>query len=115
MFSFKDIERKAGHYAGKFLDKGSDLVQTGKLKLAIGKEEHAIDELYYQIGKAVYDHYEDKSEAPIYLADFFEKVSERKERIVILESSLEKEEDEAEEDIEEFVVDITEEAEKTEE
>ena len=112
MASFKNFERKAGHIAGKALDKGSELLKSGKMKLLVGKEEHAIEELYYQIGKVVYDHYEDKSEVPVYLADLFEKIAEHRERIIILEASAEAED--CDDDVDEFIVDITEESEESE-
>ena len=40
--NLKDFQRKASRLAGRAAQKGSDLLETGKTKIAIGKEEHAI-------------------------------------------------------------------------
>ena len=64
----KDLERKATRLAGQVAQKGSELLDAGKTKLAIGKEEHAIDELYYKIGEAVYQQAKKEGEIPEYLA-----------------------------------------------
>lgn len=65
---FKDFERKATRFAGQVAQKGSELLDAGKTKLAIGKEEHAIDELYYKIGEAVYNQCKATGEVPDFIA-----------------------------------------------
>ena len=62
--NLKDFQRKASRLAGRAAQKGSDLLETGKTKIAIGKEKHAIDELFYKIGETVYDRCRKNGEIP---------------------------------------------------
>ena len=78
---FKTFERKATRLAGQVAQKGSELLEAGKTKLAIGKEEHAIDELYYKIGEAVYQQSVAGEEVPAYAKSDVEEIKEHFLRI----------------------------------
>ncbi|MBQ1252250.1 MAG: hypothetical protein IIY02_04970 [Firmicutes bacterium] len=80
---FKAFERKATRIAGQVAQKGSELLDAGKTKLAIGKEEHAIDELYYKMGEAIFQQSEAGGEVPAYLAS---DIAEIKEHLLRIES-----------------------------
>ena len=83
---FKAFERKATRIAGQVAQKGSELLDAGKTKLAIGKEEHAIDELYYKMGEAVFHQSEAGNEVPEYLAADIAEIKEHLLRIETLKS-----------------------------
>ena len=111
--NLKDFQRKASRLAGRAAQKGSDLLETGKTKIAIGKEEHAVDELFYKIGEAVYDRCRKNGEVPEDLAVFFIEIEEHRRRIDELKNEVRMEaESSAEEDGEEVIIDITEEPEE---
>ena len=59
---FQRLLRKAEKTAVKVTKKGGELVSNGKTKLAVKKEEYYMDDLFYQIGKKVYDKYESTGE-----------------------------------------------------
>lgn len=104
MSSFKSFQRKAGHIAGNVLQKGSELLDSGKLKLAIGKEEHAISELYYQIGASFYEHAKEEGVTPDYLSAEFAEVEEHYRRLAELRSE---KEEETTAQTDEVIIDIT--------
>jgi hypothetical protein len=108
MSSFKTFQRKAGHMMGNAVQKGSDLMETGKTRLGIGKEERAVDELFYKIGEAVYENCKKNGVTPEYIAPACKEVDEHRARIEDLKSKLEdgQEDADAEED-KEVVIDIS--------
>lgn len=114
----KDFQRKASRVIGKVAQKGSDMFETGKTKVNIAKEEHAIDEVFYKIGETVYERCRKSGDIPEDLAVFFQEVEDRRRRIGELKCEVRMEtESSADEDGEEVIIDITEEpeAKKTEE
>jgi len=88
---FKAFERKATRFAGQVAQKGSELLDAGKTKLAIGKEEHAIDELYYKIGEAVYQQAKNEGEIPEYLAADIAAIDAHMRRVEELKNKVEQE------------------------
>lgn len=88
MSSFKTFERKAGHLMGNVVQKGSGLVETGKIRISITKEERAVDELFYKIGEAVYENCRKNGVAPDYIASDCDEVDERRSRIATLNGKL---------------------------
>jgi len=63
-----DLSKKLGSAADLAVDKAKDLAETGKLKLDVAAEEKEIQNLYVQIGKAVYYLEKDNPES-IYVAE----------------------------------------------
>ena len=111
--NLKDFQRKASRLAGRAAQKGSDLLETGKTKIAIGKEEHAVDELFYKIGEAVYDRCRKSGKVPEDLAVFFNEIEEHRRRIDELKNEVRMEaESSVDEDGDEVIIDITEEPEE---
>lgn len=88
MSSFKTFESKAGHLMGNFMQKGSELVETGKIRLSIGREERAVDELFYKIGEAVYENCKKNGVSPAYIAADCDEVDERRTHIALLNAKL---------------------------
>ncbi len=88
MSSFKTFETKAGHLMGNFVQKGSELVETGKIRLSIGREERAVDELFYKIGEAVYDNCRKNGVSPNYIASDCDEVDEHRTNIALLNAKL---------------------------
>lgn len=88
MSSFKTFERKAGHLMGNVVQKGSGLVETGKIRISITKEEHAVDELFYKIGEAVYENCRKHGVGPEYIASDCDEVDEHRARIAKLNAKL---------------------------
>ena len=78
---FKTLERKATRLAGHVAKTGYKLLDAGKTKLAIGKEEHAIDELYYKIGEAVYAQSMAGGEVPSYIESDIAAINEHLRRV----------------------------------
>lgn len=104
----KDFQRKASRIAGQVAQKGSDLLETGKTKIAIGKEEHAIDELFYKIGEAVYNRCRQKGEIPEDLTAYIKEIEEHYRRIDDLKNEVRMEsESTVDESGEEVIIDIT--------
>ena len=111
---FKTFERKATRLAGQVAQKGSELLEAGKTKLAIGKEEHAIDELYYKIGEAVYQQSVAGEEVPAYAKSDVEEIKEHFLRIESLKKG-KKESDSTDASTDDgFIIDITAEPENKE-
>ena len=111
--NLKDFQRKASRLAGRAAQKGSDLLETGKTKIAVGKEEHAVDELFYKLGETVYDRCNKSGEIPEALIGIFNEIEEHRRRIDELKSGVRMEsESSADEDGEEVIIDITEEPEE---
>ncbi|MGN0963002.1 MAG: hypothetical protein ACI4PP_05435, partial [Clostridia bacterium] len=79
--NLKDFQRKASRLAGRAAQKSSDLLETGKTKIAVGKEEHAVDELFYKLGETVYDRCSKSGEIPEDLAGIFNEIEEHRRRI----------------------------------
>lgn len=88
MSSFKTFETKAGHLMGNFVQKGSELVETGKIRLSIGREERAVDELFYKIGEAVYENCKKNGVSPEYIASDCDEIDERRTHIALLNAKL---------------------------
>lgn len=88
---FKAFERKATRLAGQVAQKGSALLDAGKTKLAIGKEEHAIDELYYKIGEAVYNQCKTTGDIPEYLSADIAAIEEHRRRVAELKNDVKQE------------------------
>lgn len=88
MSSFKTIERKAGHLMGNFVQRGSEMVETGKIRLSIGREERAVDELFYEIGEAVYENCKKNGVSPDYIASDCAEIDERRTKIAQLNAKL---------------------------
>lgn len=85
---FKAFERKATRLAGQVAQKGSELLDAGKTKLAIGKEEHAIDELYYKIGEAIYNQCKATGEVPENLAADIDAIDAHRRRVEELKNGV---------------------------
>ena len=81
MSTFDTFRRKASHVAGNVVDKGSEILASGKVKLSIAKEKHAVEELYYKIGSETYRHYKDTDEIPAFLVALFDEVEMRLNRM----------------------------------
>lgn len=88
---FKDFERKATRLAGQVAQKGSELLDAGKTKLAIGKEEHAIDELYYKIGEAVYNQCKASGDVPDYISADIIAIDAHRRRVEELKNGVKQE------------------------
>ena len=108
MSSFKTFQRKAGHILETAVQKGSGLMETGKIKLSIGKEERAIDELFYRIGEAVYENCRKNGVTPEYIANQCDEIDQRRSRVTELKSKLNAASAECGDDIkeEEIIIDI---------
>lgn len=106
---FKAFERKASRFAGQVAQKGSELWDAGKTKLAIGKEEHAIDELYYKIGEAVYRQAKKDGAVPDYVAADIADIDRRKQRVEELKNVVKQEAAASDTDPgqDEIIIDIT--------
>lgn len=106
---FKAFERKASRLAGQVAQKGSELLDAGKTKLAIGKEEHAIDELYYKIGEAVYRQAKKDGAVPDYIAADIAEIDVRKRRVDELRTAVKQEAAASDTDPgqDEIIIDIT--------
>lgn len=115
---FKAFERKATRLAGQVAQKGSELLDAGKTKLAIGKEEHAIDELYYKIGEAVYHQYKAGEGIPAYVEADIAAIEEHLRRVEELKNGVKVEQEtvssEPADEYDEVIIDITAEPEKKE-
>jgi hypothetical protein len=88
MSSFKTFERKAGRLMGNMVQKGSGMVETGKIRVSINREERAVDELFYKIGEAVYDNCMRNGVTPDYIASECKEVEERRVKIAKLNAKL---------------------------
>lgn len=108
MSTFDTFRRKAGHVAGNVVDKGSEILASGKVKLSVAKEKHAVEELYYQIGSEVYRHYKDAEETPAFLAALFDEVEIHLNRMEELKTGNVRESCEPASSEEEVIIDITE-------
>lgn len=111
---FKAFERKATRLAGQVSRKGSELLDAGKTKLAIAKEEHAIDELYYKIGEAVYRRAKKDGTAPEYIAADIADIDRHLRRVDELRSVVRQEAAASDTDPgqDEIIIDITADGEK---
>lgn len=110
----KAFKRKAARVADRVAEKSSDLLETGKTKLAVVKEEHAIDELFYKIGELVYARCKNDGEIPDYLAADFAEIDERRRRVNDLKNEVRTEAETSDVDGEEIIIDITSEPKKQE-
>lgn len=108
MSTFDTFRRKASHVAGNVVDKGSEILASGKVKLSIAKEKHAVEELYYKIGSETYRHYKDTDEIPAFLVALFDEVEMRLNRMEELKNNVTQEECESTSPEEEVIIDITE-------
>ena len=84
-----DFGKKLSTAADLAVDKAKDLAETGKLKLDVAAEEKEIQNLYVQIGKAVY-HLEKDNPDSVYAAECFQ-IAERLKKIEDLKKEAEKE------------------------
>lgn len=84
-----DFGKKLSTAADLAVDKAKDLAETGKLKLDVAAEEKEIQNLYVQIGKAVY-HLEKENPDSVYVAECLQ-ITERLQKIEDLKQEAEKE------------------------
>jgi hypothetical protein len=64
------------------------MVETGKIRVSINREERAVDELFYKIGEAVYDNCMRNGVTPDYIASECKEVEERRVKIAKLNAKL---------------------------
>ncbi|MGI5873288.1 MAG: hypothetical protein ACOX8R_01345 [Bacillota bacterium] len=109
MSTLHSFGRKAGHAADRILKKSSDMLEVGKVKLTVTREEHKIDEACYRIGAKIFELYKDSDDAPNDIAADIAEIKERKARIDYLTTKVNVEAEEETDDFgEEVIIDITE-------
>ncbi len=77
--AFDDFKKKLSAAADLAVDKAKDIAETGKQKLDIAAEEKELQNLYAQIGKAIY-HLEKDDPESVYAAECA-NITERLQRI----------------------------------
>lgn len=87
--AFDDFKKKLSIAADLAMDKAKDLAETGKQKLDIAAEEKEIQNLYAQIGKAVYFLEKDHTDS-IYSAECA-SITERLQRVEEMKKILDEE------------------------
>ena len=84
----KDITKKVGRTAKTAVKKSNNLLEITKLNMSIGSEEDKIAKIYTQIGKEVYDSFENNAEASEKFNVLCEKISIIKANIERMEKQI---------------------------
>lgn len=78
---FEDLGKQAAKVANAAASKSAEVIEVGKIKLAIKTEESKIDDLYHSIGEAVYRQCAADGNVPDYVKDDCIEIFNRKQVI----------------------------------
>jgi polyribonucleotide nucleotidyltransferase len=88
MSFFENIGKKMGEAAQAVSKKSSEIVEVTKLNSAINSEEDKIQKLFSQIGKTIYENYEQTGEAVDLAKASCEQIAAHKENIKSLREKI---------------------------
>lgn len=85
---FEKLKKTVVKATKKAADKSTDLVEITKIKFALSEKEGEVDNLYKEIGKAVYSSFKSGDDPEEVLSTNCEKITSLKEEITELRDKL---------------------------
>ncbi len=85
---FDDLGKQAAKLANTAASKSAEMIEISKMKLAVKNEENKIDELYLEIGAAIYNRCSIDGDVPDDVKDFCIEVYNRKQTIEELNAKI---------------------------
>lgn len=88
MSFFENLGKKVGEAAQAAAKKSSEIVEVTKLNASINQEEDKIQKTYNQIGKMVFENYEQTGEASDLVKEACEQIAAYKANIKVLKEKI---------------------------
>ena len=88
MSFFENLGKKVGEAAQAAAKKSSEIVEVTKLNASVNQEEDKIQKTYTQIGKMIYENYEQTGEASDLVKEACEQIAAYKANIKVLKEKI---------------------------